>query len=209
METYPISLALVDFLPNIAFLVGAFFLVKTARICSGTRCERIVMASTLLVFLGGFLKATWKLLYAAKIADFQWMSQAQFVLLGTGFLGMCVAVIYMVRGTKPASVTGGGMLAMAVWKIPFLFLMTITSLGAEGILAFIAFKRKALPAAVGFVVGVMGILAMGSLASAEQTITMQWVEETINTIGQLGFMMGCILLYQSFRASGCDAGSGD
>lgn len=120
-----------------------------------------------------------------------------------------MAVIYMVRGSKTASVTGGGMLAMAVWKIPFLFLMTITSLGAEGILAFIAFRRKVLPAAVGFVVGVMGILAMGSLASAEQTITMQWVEETINTIGQLGFMVGCILLYHSFSVSGCDAGSGD
>jgi hypothetical protein len=62
---------------------------------------------------------------------------------------------------------------------------------------------------VGFVVGVMGILAMGSLASAEQTLPMQWVEETINTIGQLGFMMGCVLLYQSFSASGCDTGSGD
>jgi hypothetical protein len=203
METYPISLALVDFLPNIAFLVGAFYLVKTAYICRGSGCARMLMAGTLLVFLGGFLKATWKLLYAADIADIQWMSQAQFVLLGIGFLAMCVSVILMARKRKAAA-SAAVLLGMAPWKIPFLFVMTLTSLGAEGILAYIAYRRKVRPAAVGFVIGVMGILAMGSLASAEQTIAMQWIEETINTIGQGGFMVGSILLHKDFKTRGCD-----
>ncbi len=201
METYSIPLALVDFLPNIAFFIGAFFLVKTAYICRGTGCARMLMAGTLLVFLGGFLKASWKLLYAAHIADIQWMSQAQFVLLGIGFLGMCVAVIQMARKRKASAAV---LLGMAPWKIPFLFVMTLTSLGAEGILAYIAYRRNARPAAVGFVIGVMGILAMSALASAEQTITMQWIEESINTLGQSGFMLGSILLYRDFKTRGCD-----
>ncbi len=95
-------------------------------------------------------------------------------------------------------------MAMAAWKIPFLFVMTVASLGAEGILAYLAFQRKARRAAAGFVVGVLGILAMGALASAEQTLTMQWIEETVNTVGQLGFMLGSILLYRNFRATGCE-----
>ncbi len=206
METYPISLALFDFLPNIAFLVGAFYLVKTAYICRGGRCARMLMAGTLLVFLGGFLKAAWKLLYAANLADIQWMSQAQFILLGIGFLAMCVSVILMARGKKGLP-KGGMLLAMAPWKIPFLFVMTLTSLGAEGILAYIAFKRNVVPAAIGFILGVMGILAMGALASAEQTVAMQWIEETVNTIGQSGFMVGSILLHRDFKNRGCDLAS--
>ncbi len=98
---------------------------------------------------------------------------------------------------------------MAAWKIPFLFVMTVTSLGAEGILAYMAFKRKAPLAAAGFIVGVLGLLAMGAMASAEQNLTMQWIEEGINTLGQLGFMTGCILLYQNFKAAGCETPAGD
>jgi hypothetical protein len=113
----------------------------------------------------------------------------------------------MARGKKGLP-KGGMMLAMAPWKIPFLFVMTLTSLGAEGILTYIAFKRNIVPAAIGFIVGVMGILAMGALASAEQTVAMQWVEETINTIGQSGFMIGSILLHKDFKTRGCDIESG-
>jgi len=32
---------------------------------------------------------------------------------------------------------------------------------------------------------------------------MQWIEEAVNPIGQLGFMLGSILLYRDFKAKGC------
>jgi hypothetical protein len=209
METYPLSLAIFDFLPTLAFLVGAFFLVRIAMLCRGKPTGRMVMAGTLLVFLGGFLKATWKLLYSANVADVQWMSQGQFVFSAFGFLGMCVAVIYMVRGLRKTNASGSAVMAMAVWKLPFLFVMTLASLGASGILTYISFRRKAIPAAIGFIICVLGLLGMGAMASAEQTISMQWVEEVINAIGQLGFMFGCILLYRNFKATGCEPSSGD
>ena len=208
-ETYPLSLVLFDFVPIFAFLAGAFFLVKTSLICRGRPCGRMLMAGSLLVFLGGFFKATWKMLYTLQIADIQWMSQGQFVFSGIGFLGIFVGVLYMVRGRKSASTNGGVVAAMAPWKIPFLFVMTLTSLGAEGILAYLAFQRGVRVAAYGFVVGVMGLLAMGALASTEQTLVMQWVEEVVNTIGQLGFMVGSILLYQDFKTKGCTVPSGE
>jgi hypothetical protein len=208
VETYPVSLALFDFIPTLAFLTGAFYLVRTGVLCRGKPCGRMVMAGGLLVFLGGFFKATWKLLYTTGVADIQWMSQGQFVLSSIGFLGLFIAVLYMVRSKKKAA-PGGTVLAMAAWKIPFLFVMTVTSLGAEGILAYMAFKRKVPLAAAGFIVGVLGILAMGAMASAEQSLTMQWIEEGINTLGQLGFMTGCILLYQNFKTAGCETPAGD
>lgn len=203
-ETYPLSLALFDFVPTLAFLVGAFYLVKTSLICRGRPSSRMLMLSTLLVFLGGFTKALWKLLVAAQVADIFWLGQVQFVLSGIGFLGMCVAVIYMVRGHRRERAGSRAMLAMAAWKIPFLFVMTLSSLGANGILAYMSFKRGVRLAAIGFVISVMGIIAMGSLASGEQTITMQWIEELVNAVTQFGFMVGCIVLYRDFEARGCD-----
>lgn len=202
METYPVSLAIFDFVPTTAFLIGAFFLVKTGLICRGRPCSRMLMAGGLLVFLGGTFKALWKLLYATGVADIQWMNQGQFVFSAIGFLGICVAVISMVRRRK-WTVPAQGTMAMAAWKMPFLFVMTLASLGAEGILSYLAFKRGATAAAVGFVVGVMGLLAMGALASAEQSLAMQWIEELINAIGQSGFAIGSFLLYRNFKNAGC------
>ncbi len=207
METYPISLALFDFVPTFAFLIGAFYLVRTAVICRGRPSSRMLMAGALLVFLGGFTKALWKFMVAAEVADIVWLSQLQFILSGIGFLGLCVAVIYMVRGHRKA-LTGGAVFAMALWKIPFLFVMTLSSLGAEGILTYMAFKRGLRLAGAAFAIGVMGLLAMGALASAEQTIAMQWIEESINTVGNCGFMLGNILLYESFKKYGCEIPSG-
>jgi hypothetical protein len=202
METYPISLAIFDFVPTTAFLIGAFFLVKTGLICRGKPCSRMLMLGGLLIFLGGTFKAVWKLLFTAGIADIQWMSQGQFVYSSIGFLALFVSVLRMIR-TRQKQLAGSPVLGIAAWKIPFLFLMTLTSLGAEGILVYLSFKRNVPLAAVGFAFGVLGILAMGALASADQTLTMQWVEESINAIGQLGFMSGSILLFRDFKAAGC------
>jgi len=203
-ETYPLSLALFDFVPTFAFLIGSFFLVRTSLICRGKPCGRMMMAGSLFVFMGGFFKAAWKLFYTLQIADINWMNQGQFIFSGIGFLGICVAVIYMVRSRTTAGATGGAVAAMAPWKIPFLFVMTLASLGAEGILAYLSFKRGVRIAAIGFVVGVMGLLGMGALASAEQTLAMQWIEESVNTIGQCGFMFGSIFLYKDFEERGCE-----
>jgi hypothetical protein len=44
---------------------------------------------------------------------------------------------------------------------------------------------------------------MGALASGEQTLARQWIEEGINTAGELGFMVGTILLHNDFNKNGC------
>jgi len=194
MESYPILLALFDFLPIAAFLVGVIFLVKTARLGGSKRASWMMLAGGLLVFLGGFTRALWKLLIAAHIADIFWLGQAQFILSSPGFLVMCLAMISMTRRTS--ALKGGVVLAMAPWKIPLLAVMLISSLGLDGILAYASFRRGLKTAGTAFVIATLGLLAMGALSSAEQTITMQWVAETVNTFGQSAFMLGNILLHR-------------
>jgi hypothetical protein len=203
METYPLSIAIFDFVPVSLFLIGAYFLVRIAVMQRGTRCGRMVMAGALLIFLGGFLKATWKLLYAAEVADIQWMSQIQFILVAPGFVALLVAAILIARGQRK---TGGTtLLAILPWKIPFLAVMTLASMGANGILTYISFKRGARLAAAGFIVAFLCLVGMGAMASGEQSLAKQWIEESINTFGQLGFMVGSILLYKRIKTFGCQS----
>jgi hypothetical protein len=90
-------------------------------------------------------------------------------------------------------------MAMAAWKIPFLAVMTLCSLGAQGILTYISFRKQArIPAAM-FIVSVICMLGMSGLASgSEQTVPVQWFEEGINSVGQIAFAFGSFLLYRVF-----------
>lgn len=194
---YSLGLALFDFVPVFAFLIAAYFLVRITLLARGKPCGRMMMAGTLLIFAGGFLKVIWKLLFTLEIADIKIFSEAQFVILAFGFLAMVVAVILITRGDKAG---GGTVLAMAPWKIPFLAVMTICSLGAQGILTYISFKKGAKLAAVMFIIAVLCMLGMSGMASSmEQTITNQWIEESINSIGQISLAIGSFLLYQVFK----------
>jgi len=196
-EAYPLALALYDFIPVAFFLIGAIFLVRTStRIC-GLRCSRLAIVGSLLIFLGGFLKAIWKLLFTIGVGDYLLLSESQFPLVAPGFLVVLIAVIMMARSDREARTTNAAMLLITTWKIPFLIVMTLTSMGVQGILTYVSFQRKAKLAAAGFIVAFLGLVGMGALASGEQTLARQWIEQSVNSVGQLGFMVGSILLHQN------------
>lgn len=199
---YSLGLAVLDFVPIFAFLVGAYFLVRIALEHRGTACGRMMLAGTILVFTGGFLKASWKLLYVLDIADIKLMSEAQFVLLAVGFAGMLVALSYLARSINQEAKLGS-VLLISTWKIPFLTVMTLCSLGAHGLLAYIGFRKKDHRAAALFILATICMLLMSGLASgAEQTVAIQWIEESINSLGQVSFALGSYLLYRTCQRTG-------
>ncbi|MGB7876297.1 MAG: hypothetical protein WBL25_18075 [Anaerolineales bacterium] len=201
-ETYPLALAVYDFVPVAFFLIGAIFFVRMATQICDDRCGRLAMAGSVLVFLGGFLKAIWKLLFTLGVGDFQLLSESQFVLLAPGFLALLVVVIRMARSERMVRERNAAvMLAMAGWKIPFLIVMTLASMGVQGILTYISFRRTAKLAASGFIVAFLCLVGMGAMASGEQTLRMQWIQQSVNSLGQLGFMMGSILLHKNAASS--------
>jgi hypothetical protein len=201
-ETYPLALAIYDFVPVAFFLVGALFLVRTAiRIC-GLRCGRLAIAGSLLIFLGGFFKAVWKLLYTIGVGDFQLLSEIQFPLVAPGFLVLLIVVIRLARGKEVGENRfANNMLAILAWKIPLLIVMTLASMGVQGILTYMAFRCNAKLAATGFILAFLGLMGMGVLASGEQTLARQWIEQSVNSVGQLGFMTGSIFLFRDFEGS--------
>jgi hypothetical protein len=195
-ETYPLALAVFDFVPVIFFLIGAICLARIATRMCGMRCRHMAIMGSLLIFLGGFLKVLWKLLVATGAGDFQLMSEIQFALVAPGFVLLLIVVIWMAR-SEGKQVKGKDTLipATAVWKIPLLIFMTLASMGVMGILTFIAFRHKVKIAAVGFIVAFLCLVGMGAMVSGEQTLARQWIEQSINSLGQLGFMIGTIFLF--------------
>ena len=196
-----IYLAVFDFVPNIAFLIGAYFLVRIAYMVRGKNCGILVIAGAFLILLGGFMQATWKLLYTTDTADIRLMSNVQFILLAPGFVILLIAVILIAR--RSGKRINPPLLAVASWKLPFLIVMVIASLIAQGMLAYVSFRRHAYAAGVGFVVAFVCLLSMGGMAGSEQTITQQWAEESVNAIAQIAFVVGSYLLYRDFKAHAC------
>lgn len=201
-ETYPLTLALLDFVPVAFFFIGAIFLVRIAIQMCGLRCGRLALAGSLLVFMGGFLKAIWKLLFTIDVGDFKILSESQFPLLAPGFLILLIVVVVIARGERMEERKNAVlMLAISTWKIPLLIIMTLASMGVQGILTFLAFRRNAKLAAVGFIVAFISLVSMGALASGEQSLAMQWTAQSVNTVGQMGFMIGTIKLFQNISES--------
>jgi hypothetical protein len=189
-----LSIALFDFLPVAFFILGAWYLALTAAQAGGERCRRLVVLGACLAILGGTLKALWKLLLAMDLGNVTILSEAHFALQAPGFLIMLMAVILMRRVQKRAPAPLGGMMAMAAWKMPLMIIMAFAGVTMQALLGSMALQRKSKLAAGGFVLSLACLLAMGAASGGEQTQSMQWVEEGINAIGQLGFATGSILL---------------
>ena len=199
-EAYSLWLSLLDFVPNLAFLVGAYYLVRWVWL-TGSRLTVVAMlAGSSLVLLGGTSKALWKLLYTIGTGDFWLLGELQFMLLAPGFLAMLMSVVLVLRQERER--WKAGLVAIAAWKIPLLATMTLSSLGLQGILSYIAFRRKARLAAAMYMVAILCMLSMAGLAGGDQSVARQWVEEGINSLGQTAFALGSYLLHSRFRADG-------
>jgi hypothetical protein len=195
-QTYTLELALFNFIPVIAFLIGAYYLVSiTSRLCAKS-CKWLTLIGSLLIVLAGVFKATWKLLFTLGWANILWMSDSQFILMAIGYLMVFIAMILLACNLR-SKYENLPALLMASWKIPFLTVMTLASLGTYIILIYFSLKHGSRLGAISFLLGLIFLLSMGALASGEQTIARQWLEQWINACAQIGFALGVWLLHQA------------
>jgi len=175
--------------------------VRIVYLLRGKACSALALAGALLIFLGGFLQAAWKLIYTSGAADLRLIGNLQFVLMAPGFVALLAAVILLARRTSKK--TTPPLLALAPWKLPFFIVMTLASLAAQGLLAYLAFHRRAYGAAAGFLIAFVCLLAMGGMAGGEQSVSRQWVEEIVNAFGQIAFAIGSVMLYRNYKEHAC------
>ena len=70
MNDFTIAMALVDYIPVAFFAVAAIILMGDLYSKMSKGAFALFASGSIMITIAGALKATWKLLYAAKICDF-------------------------------------------------------------------------------------------------------------------------------------------
>lgn len=81
-----VAMALVDCVPVVLFMAAAVILQRDLYDQLPKGAYSLVAAGSIMAFLGGFMKALWKILYATGVCDYVLLDHALFTLQGPGFL---------------------------------------------------------------------------------------------------------------------------
>lgn len=198
MKDFSVAMALVDYIPVLFFSVAAAILQRDLynKMCKGAFA--LFAAGSINVFSAGFLKATYKLLYAAGVCDFQALSDIFFPLQALGFLlaGLGIVAMLCLRQHKALSVAA----APALYSGTFLFVgLMILGLGCMDAGLCLLSKKLKKPAAMAlFIISFACSLCMGYLSSRNFTKeAMNWIAEGVNIVGQGALLVGTVLLHKA------------
>ena len=194
---YSVPMALVDFIPVLFFAASAVLLQRDLYCKMSKGVFALFAAGTIDVILAGFLKALYKLLYAAGVCDFQPLTQMFFPVQAIGFLLAGLAMLRVGGSKKPAAMS---VAAVPVFKGTFIFVgLMVLGLGAMNFgLGKLAIRKKKPLACVLFAVSFLFCLGMGYLSSKDFTKSyMNWAAELVNIIGQGSLLWGVLLLHRA------------
>ena len=186
-----IPMALVDYIPVIFFAMSGMLLLRGLYKAMSKGAYALLAAGVLMIVCAGFFKATWKLLYAANICDFERLNQVFFPMHATGFVlaGLAMVSLLIFRQHKAYSVAA--VPAVFSGTMIFVGMMVLGAVGLCGSLAVIA-KRMKKPAAIAlFIVAFFFMMGMGYLSSKDfADPNMNWIAEGVNVVGQLALLLG-------------------
>lgn len=196
MYEFSLLMGLVDYIP--VFFFGAAALLLQRDLYNKMRKDAFVLfaAGTVNIFLAGFLKASWKLLYAAGICDFQALNSLFLPLQSIGFLLAGVGIVLMLcTGSKAVvaaapPVFGGSMVFIA---------MMVLGLGSIcAVLSLLARKLRKTSALVCFVLAFLCSMGMGYMSGRDaHSAVVNWIEQGINCVGQGLLLWGTVTLHKS------------
>jgi len=216
---YTLSLALVDFLPVAFTAIGFYFLYKMVAHISAEH-GKVAAFGSVLVVAGGFFKAVWKLLMASSggTIDINWMEDGLFVWMAPGYVFLAWSVwqtVRMVRGKKASgvwiapAVVAGLTLGFAYylhstgsdkWKLILLIVMVLATVITSVLLIIFAFREKMSLAGVLFIINLVCVFLLSGMARIQhQTIPLQWIEESINTVSWLCFAIAAKKIFEFAR----------
>lgn len=193
MYHFSIPMALVDFLPVMFFGYAAALLQRDLYDKMRKSHFALFAAGTINIFAAGFLKATWKLLYAAGICDFQALNSMFLPVQSIGFLLAGLGIALMMTTRKKVLLAA----APPVFSGSIVFIMMMV-LGLGSIctcLSILAVKMKKKGAMVLFILAFLCSMGMGAMSGQDATQAwVNWTEQSINCVGQVLLMLGVITL---------------
>ena len=198
MKDFSVSMALVDFIPVICFAVAAVILMRDLYNKMSKGAFALFAAGCIDVFCAGALKATYKLLYAAVICDFEALNAMFFPVQSIGFLLAGIGIIAMICHKQTKSTV----LAVVppVFSGTFVFVaLMVAGLGLmDAVLCILSVKQKKHGVIVLFVLSFACSLCMGYLSSQDfAEAAMNWIAEGVNVVGQGALLAGVVLLHRN------------
>ncbi|MBE6940001.1 MAG: hypothetical protein E7457_04210 [Ruminococcaceae bacterium] len=195
---FSVPMALVDFIPVALFLAGAILLQQDLYPHMSKGAFSLFSAGTINIFCAGALKATYKLLYALQICNFEKLNAMFFPVQSIGFLLAGLGMVLYLR--KPRKRIRAVAAAPAVFSGTFLFvgLMVAGLAMIDAVLIVLAKRQRQWGAIVCLAVSFLCCLCMGYLSSQNfAQASMNWLAEGINIIGQGAFLTAAVSLHRS------------
>lgn len=195
-----VPMALVDFIPVLLFAWAAVVLQRDLYHQMPKYAFACFAAGTIDVIAAGFLKALWKLLYAAGVCDFQVLNTMFLPVQSIGLLLSGLGVLLLFPGRSRRSKATALAVAPPVFGGTFVFIaMMVLGLGAMcGGLSALAVQLKKKSAVVWFVLCFLCSMGMGYLSSRDATsAAVNWVEQGVNCVGQAMMLLGALSLHRA------------
>ena len=198
MNDFSVGMALFDYIPVIFFALGAVILLRDLYNKMSKCAFALFAAGVIDVTMAGFLKATWKLLYAGAKIDISALNAMFFPVQSIGFLLAGIGIIVMLskkqKGTKTLSVV-----PVVSITFPYLVLVMVAGLGLMDAGLCILAKKLKKPAVIAiFVLSFVCCLGMGYLSTKDfEKASMNWIAEGVNFCGQGLFLLGAWMLHKA------------
>ena len=195
MNNFSVPMALVDYIPVVLFFFASAILMRDLYDKMTKASFALFAAGALNITIAGALKATWKLLYAAGVCNFEALDHMFFPVQSIGFL-LAGAGILMILLKK----TGGtAVLAVAppIFSGTFVFVgLMVAGLGVmDAVLCILAVKLKKPWIIALLALSFVCSLGMGYLSSQDfAEASMNWIAEGVNIVGQGTLLLSVILL---------------
>ena len=197
MYNFTVPMALMDYLPVFFFGVTAVLLLRDLYNKMFKGAYALLAAGSVNVFLAGFCKATWKLLYAANICDFVALEEMFMPVNSLGLLFVGLSLIGMLIW-KRQSVMFSAAPVVFVSSMPFIMMMVVGLGGLCTGLSILSAKIKKGAVMILFILSFICAMAMGYMSSQDSTLGwVNWAEQSINSVSQLCLMLGVIALHKA------------
>jgi hypothetical protein len=195
INIYSVPMALFDFLPVILFAVSAVLMQRDCYNKMPKYAFACLAAGCVNGFLAGFFKALWKLLYALELCDFEVLNKMFLPVQSLGLLLTGLGLILMLTNRREVRLLA----VPPVFAGTFVFItMMVTGLGMMcAALSVVAVKMKKAWLIAVFILTFFCYMAMGYLASAADTALMNWIEQSVNLLGQLLLLLGVWTLHKA------------
>lgn len=199
MKEFSLPMALADYIPVILFAIAAVYLMRDLYNKMSKGAFALFSAGVLDIFCAGFLKATYKLLYAVGVCDFEALSNLFFPLQSIGFLLAGIGILAMLTHKQKGDAAVAAV-APPLFSGTFLFVgLMVCGLGfITAGLCILSVKLKKYGLIIIFVLSFICSLCMGYLSSQSfDGALMNWMAEIVNTVGQGLFLIGVLILHHN------------